>query len=227
MVEPNEFPYPYQYYDEKTGRVICQMCGKPFVTISPRHLKYKHNITFDEYRLRFSDAPVSSEEFSIRSIHGKNKDMFVKAAEQQEPEIAEINIDDIDVESSEELISDPLVEELEIVKISERVIKLDKVQAQKKNILTHLSMTFSNVKQDYSIEEKTITGHLKYKYITDFADPILKIAFFFPETFWHNEDFYYDRLRNSKLEEDGWKIVTIRKVNPTSQDIENAIKEVF
>ena len=88
-------------------------------------------------------------------------------------------------------------------------------------------MTFSNVKQDYSIEEKTLSGHLKYKYITDYADPILKIAFFFPDTFWHNEDPFYDHLRDSNLEGDGWKVVKIRKVNPTIKDIENAIKEVF
>jgi hypothetical protein len=225
MVEEHEFPYPHQYYEEKTGKVICQMCGKPFLTISPRHLKYKHNITLDEYKLRFSDAPLASEEFSLRSVHGKNKDMF-KEAVFEPPETTEINIEEIDVDE-ENVEDDPLVEELEIVKLSEQVVKLDKVQATKKNILTHLSMTFSNVKQDYFIEEKMISGHLKYRFVTDYADPVLRVAFFFPDTFWHNEDVYYDRLRNSKLEEDGWKVVTVRKVNPTLQDIENAIKEVF
>lgn len=223
MVEPHEFPYPHPYYEERTGKVICQVCGKPFLTISPRHLK-KHDMTYDEYKMKFPDAPYSSEEFSVRSVYGKNKDMF-KEAVQEEEEIKIEELEDEITDNEEEV--DPLIEELEIIKKQEASVKLDKIQGTKKNILNHLSIMFSNVQQDYFIEEKTISGQLKYKYITDFADPILKVAFFFPKTFWHNDDGYYDELRDSNIQKDGWKIVRVGKMNPTLKDIDDAIQEVF
>jgi len=223
-LEAHAFPYPYPYYDEKNGKVKCQVCGKSFLTISPRHL-IKHDMKYGDYTTRFPDAPVSSEEFSVRSLYGKNKDMFKNAEEI----VDSLKIKDPELETNDEMIieENPIIEELEILKLKETIVKLDKVQATKKNILTFLSTILPNVKQDIFIEEKSISGHLKYQYISDFADPIRKIAFYFPETFWHNEDVYQDHHRNSKIKEDGWKVVTVKKVNPTLEDIDNALKEVI
>lgn len=229
MVQEHEFPYPHPYYDEKTGKVNCQVCGKPFITISPRHLK-KHDLTYGEYTAQFPDAPVSSEEFSIRSVYGKNKEMF----DDPEPKIEEV--DDLSILSEsvteedyiQETEKDPDIEELEILKLKKQVPErpLSPIEQEQQHILTYLSTIFPNVKKDYFVEEKTITGHLKYRYITDYADPVRKIAFYFPKTFWHNEDvFSMDPGRDRKLKEDGWKVVKVPKMKPTFEDIDQAIKE--
>jgi len=229
MAQEHEFPYPHPYYDEKTGKVICQLCGKPFITISPRHLK-KHDITYGDYKDTFPDAPLSSEEFSIRSVYGKNKEMF----DDPEPKVEDPNDLSILSEPPEEEDyieeKEPDIEELEILKLSKQAKEkpLNPSEKDQQHILTYLSTIFPNVKKDYFIEEKTITGHLKYKYVTDYADPVMKIAFYFPRTFWHNEDiFSMDPGRERKLKEDGWKIVKVPQVKPKLTDIDEALKEIF
>ena len=93
--------YSFPLYDEK-GKVTCQVCGKSFMTISPRHLK-GHNISFADYFKRFPEAPKSSEEFAARSKYGKNKTIFKEQEEKpgiigddivvdEEPEIDELPI---------------------------------------------------------------------------------------------------------------------------------------
>ena len=47
--------YSYPLFDEN-GKVNCQICGKPFMVISPRHLSGKHKIQYGEYKLRFPDS---------------------------------------------------------------------------------------------------------------------------------------------------------------------------
>ena len=58
-------------FDSK-GNVVCQICGKSFLVISPMHLK-KHNILFNDYVKRYPNAPVSGEEFNKRTKIGKDK----------------------------------------------------------------------------------------------------------------------------------------------------------
>ena len=53
--------YPYPFFDEK-GKVICQVCGKAYLVISPPHLK-THNLIYSDYTTRFPDAPLSNKEF--------------------------------------------------------------------------------------------------------------------------------------------------------------------
>lgn len=219
MNESHEFPYPYPYYDEKTGKVNCQVCGKPFLVISPRHLM-KHDMKMAEYKLRFPDAPLSNEEFSVRGLYGKNKDMFKEA----EVEVEEVLIDDVIIEEPEE--DEIIVEELELAK-KLPVHSVDKVQAMKNSVHNHLMMIFTNVKANYLIEDKWLNGQLKYSYISDFADPILRIVFFFPKTFWHNQDAFPDPHRDRRLQEDGWKVVTINANPPTIKAIEDATKDLF
>ena len=226
MAQEHEFPYPHPYYDEKTGKVICQLCGKPFITISPRHLK-KHDITYGDYKDTFPDAPLSSEEFSIRSVYGKNKEMF----DDPEPKVEVIEIEELD-QPRRDIPEDkgPDIEELEILKLKKEVNvrPLNPSEQEQKHILTYLSTIFPNVKKDYFIEEKTITGHLKYRYVTDYADPVMKIAFYFPRTFWHNEDvFSMDPGRDNNLKEDGWKVVKVPQMKPKLTDIDEALKEIF
>ena len=65
-----EYPHPLFSEDKK---VVCQICGKPFQVISPKHLA-QHNLRYAEYKLRFPDAPLSNSEFAASSKYGKNGD---------------------------------------------------------------------------------------------------------------------------------------------------------
>ncbi len=222
--QEHEFPYPYPYYDEKTGKINCQLCGKPFLVISPPHLRL-HNVKHAEYKLRFPDAPLSSEEFAVRGLHGKNKDMF----RPEEPKIEEglgeeIVITEEDIKQLEQEDED----ESKIEYIKESVVKepIDRIALMKKRVYNHLSTFFSNIRQDFSVEEKTLGGTTKYSYITDFCDPVLRVIVECPNTFWHNRDSFEDPLKPEKLRQDGWKVIIIKSKAPQRKEIEEAIKGI-
>jgi len=83
---------------------------------------------------------------------------------------------------------------------------------------------FTNVRQDYMIEEfGPMSGRLKYQFITDFADPVLRIVIQFPNTFWHNRDTHIDLLKKEKLEEDGWKVLFVKGKAPNRKDIQKVV----
>ena len=89
--------YPYPLLDEK-GKLVCQLCGKSFLVISPKHLA-NHDIRYSEYKLRFPDAPLSTSEFAASSRYGRVKNIF------DDEIIVEDEIYDIDSEF--EGIEDP------------------------------------------------------------------------------------------------------------------------
>ena len=222
MVTSNEheYPYPYPYYEEKTGKVNCQICGKPFAIISPRHLK-KHDITHAEYKLRFPDAPLTNEEFAVKSLYGRHKDMF-KVSEPEEPD--NYTLTDDSIIGDEEIVDKEviLIEDFGVTK--KDVTNSDPVANMKKRIFNHLSMYLHNVRQNYFIEEKTLGGLTKFRYISDFADPVLKINVEFPDTFWHNQDIFIDPLREEKLKSGGWKVIKIRGKAPSLEKIEKSLQ---
>ena len=203
--------YPYPLYDEK-GKILCQICGKPFLVISPRHLK-KHNVKHADYTSRFPDAPLSNQEFAARGKYGKNKDLFIH------PE-NEVIGEDI-------LVDEPNVEELDDVEEFMRSeVKLDPITGMKARLIDHLKLYFANVKMDYLIRQFGSDKKLKYEFITDFCDPILKVVLQFPDTFWHNHDTIIDLNKTLKLEEYGWKIYKFYSKNPTFAQIDEVLKDL-
>lgn len=95
-------------------------------------------------------------------------------------------------------------------------LKTDKtVFKGKRSILAYLQKLFPNVKENYFIESLSSSGHVLYRYVTDIADPIKKIAFFFPATFWHNRESTNIEIKERKLKKDGWTVVVISGINPT------------
>lgn len=204
-----EYQFPFTNDD---GKVLCQLCGKPYLVITPQHLKKKHNISYNEYKLRFPDAPLSCEEFAKRGKFGKIKDMFVE----------EMLGDETKVEEPEFSFDEPIYEE---------ELKLDKepediVQKNKNKILEYLSFYFSNMQKDFMIQERTLDGKIQYQCISDFADPVLKINFEFPKTFWHNQDIYIDPNRKQKLESYGWKVIEINSNSPTFKTIKKRVQQL-
>ena len=201
--------YSYPSFDEK-GKVICQVCGKSFLVISPRHLK-KHNITYEDYTKRFPQAPLSSEEFIARGKYGKNKDLFVSN------EIGDEQLVEEEVE--------PDIEELEIEKLIKTNKKSTPMESMKAKIQDHLKMYFANIKMDYLIRQFGIDNRLKFEFITDYCDPVLKVVIQFPDTFWHNQEAAIDPNKNVKLEKYGWKIIEIPTTNPSFETIKQYIDE--
>ena len=68
---------------------------------------------------------------------------------------------------------------------------------------------------------------LQYRYVTDIADPVRQINFEFPETYWHNSEAVRDRVRDNKLESDGWKVVRVPSKAPTPEAIDTAIRKIM
>ena len=197
--------YPYPSFD-KDGKPICQICGKSFLVISPMHLR-KHNIKYGEYTKRFPQAPLSSEEFIALGKYGKNKDLFLQtleAAPQDEPQI----------------------ETLEIKKFAAKYEKpLSPMESMKLRIIDHLKMHFTNIKKDYMIRQFGIDNNLKFEFVTDFCDPVLKIVIQFPDVFWHNVDAAFDMNKNFKLSQHGWKVIEIPTNNPSFELIDKYIEQ--
>jgi len=205
--------YPHPLYDEKE-KVVCQICGKPFLVISPRHLQ-KHNVKYADYTRRFPNAPLSNQEFVARGKYGKNKDLFIH------PE-NEIIGDDILVDEGE-----PEVEELDDVEeFMRREVQLDPITKMKAKLRDHLKLYFTNIQMDYLISQfGGIDKILKFEFITDFCDPVLKVVIQFPDTFWHNRDTTVDLNKNLKLKQYGWKVYEISSNNPSITQIDKALKD--
>jgi hypothetical protein len=215
--------YPHPMFDEQ-GKVVCQLCGKSYLVISPRHLG-THKIKYDEYKLRFPDAPLSSEEFNASSKYGKEKTLFV------EKEMDKFEDDEpLPDEKVEEIIvnEDPDIdEEIDLSMLIETDKKENDVMARSKNaILDHLRVYFTNIEKDYLIDQYGTDNKLKFHFITDFCDPVLKIVIQFPKTFWHNQEIGIDPNKNLKLEQYGWKVIEFNKPNPSLKEITNMIESL-
>jgi len=206
----NEYPYPL--YDEK-GKVTCQICGKPFLVISPKHLQ-KHNVKHADYTKRFPNAPLANKEFAARGKYGKNKDLFIH------PENEEIIGEDI-------LVDEQHIEELDDVEffMKGEMKAIDPIRSMKVKLRDHLRLYFSNIKMDHLIRQFGTDNKLKLEFITDFCDPVLKVVIQCPDTFWHNNDMYIDLNKTVKLEQYGWKVFEITSNNPSFAQIDEVLKD--
>jgi len=225
-----EYPFPFL---NEAGKLHCQLCGEPFLIIAPAHLIKKHKVTYSEYKLRFPDAPLTTEGFHNLGKYGKEKNLFVKEELEkleEEPIIQEFDDDDI----PEHDVYPTIEENIDFQQAIEENLQNNSVKKandicgrSKDKILEHLQTFFTNIKKDHMIQIKEeITGRVIFEYISDFSDPILKINIEFPRTFWHNKMSYDDPNRNRKLREHGWKVIEIKTQVPTFKDISNAIKSL-
>lgn len=200
--------YPHPLFNEK-GKVVCQICGKAYLVISPKHLE-KHNIIYADYTKRFPKAPLSTQEFKARGKFGKTK-LF------ENDEIG-----------PEQLVDEkePEVEELDVEKLLKSHKSVTPMEAMKAKILDHLRMYFANIKKDYMISQFGTDNRLKFEFITDFCDPILRVVIQFPDTFWHNMEAAIDLNKNIKLAQYGWKVIEIPTVNPSFDLIDQHLDEI-
>jgi len=194
--------YPYTLM--RKGKVVCQICGKELLIISPTHLK-KHNLTVEQYQKRFPNAPSTSEIFNERSGRGK---VYIPPPLKEENPVVDVNA----------------IEELDIEEILKQEAKIDPVRAMKNRVLDQLKMHFNNIVKDHLVTQYGQQYSYQFEFITDFCDPVLRLIIDFPDVFWHNKEAYPDPNKKHKLESSGWKIVEIKKQNPSYEDIEEAIR---
>ena len=201
----------YERFDEK-GKVICQECGKSFGTITVSHLKM-HDISMKQYIEKFPDFPLRGLPFIARENKSNNIQLFKEIIREND------EIDKIRAKPLKEI--SPEIHEDEITDvIKEKVSKKHNNKIGKDGVFYNLKKSYPNLQLNYVIRKKRHDGILVYQFITDMADPIKKIDFEFPDTFWHNIETMQDSKRDKKLKEDGWRILKFKGVKPNMKAIE-------
>jgi len=231
-------------YDEK-GMVICQECGKSFGMITSTHLKKFHDISIEEYKLKYPDISIASEAFRAKQKL-KNVKLFNDTpAEIPVNKQEEINFDqiseEIKIEETNEFDIDKIpvvskefanevsnfIEEVKTFTTGNQVKFPDPkniIHRNKLKILNFLLFYFNDLKNSYFIEKINKNGILESRLITDICIPSKKLDIEFPNTFWHNRDVPKHN-RDTTLKETGWKIIDINESNPTITDVKNALKK--
>lgn len=204
----------YPEFDEK-GKVICQICGKAFMILTPSHLYTHDGIKYAEYNKMFPDAPITNEEFKALSKYSKPR----KYTEE-----------DIKILGTEKIIDEDIPEiddEFELPKTQIEKFSTP-MEAKKNEIFRFLVDYFPNIKVDHKIEIFDMQGCLVFSTISDYADDFLKINVQFPDTFWHNMDAVGDDPnRKRKLESFGWKVIEVKSLSPTIKSIEKEIRKII
>lgn len=197
-----------KYPEAKDGKVVCQECGEAFRLITPAHLKSNHNMTFAEYKLKYPKCPVSSKEYEASRFTYRDSLLFKNNEADERP-----------VEKEEEVLFDEAG-----LPAKKTTINLEGVAKNKADILEYLHKAYPYLVDNFSIEKRHFAdGRLLYKYITDMADPIKKVLFDFPKSYWHNSDEVPDPLKYKKLKEDGWIVISIDKHYPTVADVKDDV----
>jgi len=160
--------------------IKCRVCGKEFKFLTPNHLKL-HNMSMQEYRQQFPDAELKA-----------------KTKKKEIPE----EIPEHDVIENPDILSETDLDDL-----GENP---DICHVEKNKILQQLKTVLPNVEKDYLIQIYNLTrDQLLFECITDFADPVEKIVIDFPHAFWHNRPIPNEVVRNSRLRQFGWKVLTV------------------
>jgi len=229
------------------GKAICQLCGKAFHVITPKHLERKHDITMKLYREQFPEFPITSKQFMAKQQRQRST-LFLEAEKAKEREIEEVKetirknedfIEEGEPESKPIVETEitPFEEETKTPKIEEvdfeeeplpppskgEIAFMETSPREKIDLILYMRGLFPDIKNNYVVVKKDFRGELVYQFITDMADPVLKVIFLFPRAFWHNECLDFLRLRD-RLIEDEWNIVMINSRNPSVRDIEKALR---
>jgi hypothetical protein len=194
------------------GQVGCALCKEFFTIITSNHLKKAHDISMNEYKLRFPGAPLSGLIFS-----SKQKFKYSNALK-SEPIIE----DDCISDDTPEIIELPPIKKIElpIVECNYYGIHEDKVE-----ILKYLKTIFSSIENNYIFDKYSLGGFLEHQTVMDIADKNKRIDFEFPDTFWHNIGFTDKHYREQRLMDSGWKIINFNTLAPTINEVESILRE--
>ena len=209
-------------YFTEDGRVICQYCLKTFKRITASHL-VMHNMTYDEYRFKFPGAPLDRTEI-INFISDK-KPLEVPVIKKPDNVIkteipAQLSPKDIINQIKDNTI---IEEKLDVV---EFVSESDEVKFQHKGeVITFMKKYLPGLRNNYFYKKTNIAGEVLFTFVTDMADPQRRIVIDFPDTFWHNRDFYFESRKAELLKQSKWRYIIIDGVAPTNQEIVDALNK--
>ena len=234
-------PYPFMSDD---GRIYCQECGKTFKSITQSHLKL-HNMTTEQYKRKYNVSMLPDKlKEHMRLINTKKYKELFKEKENIKPQTEpETTIDDLEL-IEDEIQVDDIISKDELDNINE--ISFDQNFKDLKPVNQHVpDPMYAKTEIAYNLEEllgdnlcvenyfieeysgcESFMGsrHLKYSFITDIAIPNKKIAFFFPDAYWHNREVAPDPNKNTKLKEDGWIVIEIKGNAPNMNQIKEKLR---
>jgi len=209
-----------RYFNDQ-GKVLCQVCMKPFGVIGATHLK-KHDMTMDQYKEQYPDAPLSSKAFkakaNLRDIKG-----FGSGDDETKPnplmEDGEVSAKDVRQKAKEaEQKKEPEKEPEKLIPILQNKV----------DIIKFLKTIYPVVRENFFIEKRNhINDALEYSFITDIVDLQTKTIFDFPNAYWHNQDARQDYYKDKKLQDDGWTIHRFTNKHPSVDLIKEKLDLVF
>jgi len=229
-----------KFFTEDGERVICQYCLKTFRRIMPQHLAL-HDMTYEEYKAKFPDAPLDHIEYE--KFGGVKKSKIQQNAEQPKIDLEPSqNSEDIFKQFEDNISSEDILKQMaleaqrkkELQKIHTKpvetnpfVIARERVRFHyKQEIINFLKQIFPGLKNNYLFRKHNLEGHVLYSFITDMADPQKRTVIEFPDAFWHNNDFYYDSVKKEKLlNESKWRYIQINGQSPTNEEIIEVINK--
>ena len=243
----NEFPYPV--YNEKGNIIcqLCgkdfrflspQHLKKEHQITTAEYKQRFHGAVFTSKssKIKMSESSKiwhekrkQQENFTVENNIVINEDEYDKLMKESKEDFDNsIVMKNYDIEPQIQVNENDLVtlsfQNIEISKDKDKeenndLISPNKILKNKYLLYNELKKILRHLQMNYFIEKKSIDGIIEYLYITDFCDPNMKIVIDFPYTFWHNSDYRPDRNKSAKLNNDGWKFITIEKN-------ENAIEKV-
>ena len=217
--------------EPKDGKVSCAICGKRFKIITPRHLK-QHRMSLADYKRKYPNSPISGSQFSASTKYA-HADVFTEDKKTEEittpngtvdydKMMSDIDEDGVIVEDN----SFPEIEEMTTREVNFEPVPEDRMGREKITILNLLRSYYPKVQKDFFIRKFTLSNQLDYEYISDFADPIAKVLFDFPKMFWHN-DYITNKIRNVKLQKEGWKIFTFTISSMNLEKVKNQLEKLY
>lgn len=215
-----------KYFTEDGSKVICQYCLKEFRRITTQHLRM-HDMTFDEYKFNFPGAPTDHTHYKDFLNEVEVSTVIQKPVNQidNKPNIssgddilAQMKSDIQEAVKTQVVVSD----ESEQFDVNQSEIKFQ----HKGEIIAFIRNLLPGLKNNYYYRKRNLVGEVLYSFVTDMADPVHRIAIDFPDTFWHNRDFYFESRKQELLKQSKWRYVRIEGVAPTNKEIVDALNNV-
>jgi len=208
-------------YFTESGKVICQLCGKSYKMITATHLKKFHQLSVEQYREQFPDAPVSSKEFRAKQKYKHSTILKQTESSQKEASVkTEVVVDNqkekiIEIKESD-VISEPAATTHELWKPD--YVFVNRVQAYE---YLKYKLNSEMLKMNYLVRIFTLSGHLDHAFITDVVDIKNKIDFEFTGVRWHNTPAIIgEQRRNSIMIKNGRRVISIREQAVTPKVID-------
>jgi len=214
---------PPKFYNDDKTKLICQYCLSEMKMITPSHLK-SHDMTLDEYRDRFPDAPLSMK---------KQKKKIITSKKEEQGKEIRYNIDisdktklrlkkmdtpiDVIVKVEENKPDIPIEKQLDLGD-DQKILTKDRV-------FKAVQKVYPNIKRNHIFKKTNIGGNILYTVMTDFGDPSKRVMIDFSGMAWHVKTPLLTKYRKKDLlSESKWKYIHIEEDSLTTNEIIEILK---